>query len=67
MGVSYKPLWIELNKRNMKKIEFQNYVGISGNLLAKLGKDEYISMKNLEQICRSMGISPNKVIEFKEK
>ncbi len=65
MGVSYRPLWIELAKREMGKVEFQEYVGISGNLLAKMGKNQYISMKNLEQICRKMELSPNKVIEFK--
>ncbi|MGF3076198.1 helix-turn-helix domain-containing protein [Facklamia sp. P12955] len=67
MGVSYRPLWIELAKREMGKVEFQEYVGISGNLLAKLGKNDYISMRNLEQICRKMKLSPNEVIEFKEE
>ncbi|MGF3066990.1 helix-turn-helix domain-containing protein [Facklamia sp. P12950] len=67
MGVSYRPLWIELAKREMGKVEFQEHVGISGNLLAKLGKNDYISMRNLEQICRKMKLSPNEVIEFKEE
>ncbi|MGF3213985.1 helix-turn-helix domain-containing protein [Facklamia sp. P12945] len=67
IGVSYRPLWIELAKREMGKVEFQEYVGISGNLLAKLGKNDYISMRNLEQICRKMKLSPNEVIEFKEE
>lgn len=67
MAVSYRPLWIELAKREMGRVEFQEYTGISGNLLAKLGKNEYISMKNLEQICRKMELSPNEVIEFKEE
>lgn len=66
IGVSYRPLWIELAKREMGKVEFQKYIGISGNVLAKLGKNDYISMRNLEQICRKMELSPNEVIEFKE-
>ena len=48
MVVSYRPLWIELAKREMSKIEFQNFTEVSGSVLAKLGKNEYISMKNLE-------------------
>lgn len=64
MAVSYKPLWSILSEKNMSKIQFQKYVGISGNLLAKLGKDEYISMKNLELICKAMDISPNEVLLF---
>ena len=67
MGVSYRPLWIELAKRDMKRIDFQNFTGISSNLLANMGKNEYISMKNLELICRSLEITPNQVIEFREE
>lgn len=67
MGVSYRPLWIELAKRDMKRIDFQKFTGISSNLLANMGKNEYISMKNLELICRSLEITPNQVIEFREE
>lgn len=66
MGVSYRPLWIELAKRDMKRIDFQKFTGISSNLLANMGKNEYMSMKNLELICRKMNLTPNEVIEFIE-
>ncbi|NMB44124.1 MAG: helix-turn-helix transcriptional regulator [Clostridiales bacterium] len=67
MGVSYRPLWVELAKKDLKRIEFQEMTGISSNLLANMGKNEYISMKNLELICRTMKLSPNEVIEFREE
>ncbi len=66
MAVSYRPLWIELAKRELMKTEFQKIARISGNVLAKMGNNEYISMKNLERICRSMDLSLSQVIEFKE-
>ena len=66
MGVSYRPLWIGLSKRDMKRTEFQKFTGISSNLLANMGKNEYMSMKNLELICRKMNLTPNEVIEFIE-
>lgn len=66
MGVSYRPLWIELAKRDMKRIDFQKFTGISSNLLANMGKNEYMSMKNSELICRKMNLTPNEVIEFIE-
>lgn len=34
MGVRYRPLWIELAKRDLHKIEFQKQYNISSNLLA---------------------------------
>lgn len=64
MSLSYRPLWIELAKRDLRKIEFQELSGISSNLLANMGKNEYISMKNLEKICRVLNVTPNQVIEF---
>jgi len=67
MSVSYRPLWIELAKRNLRKIDFQELSGISSNLLANMGKNEYISMKNLEKICRVLDVKPNQVIEFNFK
>lgn len=44
MAVCYERLWELLVKKNMKKIELQHRSGISGNILAKLGRNEYISM-----------------------
>ncbi|TCU67811.1 DNA-binding Xre family transcriptional regulator [Tissierella praeacuta] len=67
MGVSYRSLRIELVKRDMKKTDFQEYVGISSNLLANMGKNEYISMKNLEKICKGLDCTPNDVISFDDK
>lgn len=64
MSVSYRPLWIELAKRDLRKIDFQEISGVSSNLLANMGKNEYISMKNLEKICKVLDITPNQVIEF---
>lgn len=64
MSVSYRPLWIELAKRDLRKIEFQEISGVSSNLLANMGKNEYISMKNLEKICKVLDVTPNQVIEF---
>lgn len=67
MGVSFRPLWIELAKRDMRKIDFQKKFNISSNLLANMGKNEYISMKSLEMICRALNVTPNEVIEFREE
>ena len=50
MAVCYERLWELLAKKNMKKIELQHRSGISGNILAKLGRNEYISMQSVEKI-----------------
>ena len=39
MGVSYNRLWKMLIDKNMKRIEMQYLTGISGNILARMGKN----------------------------
>ena len=36
----------------MKRIEKQRQSGISANVLARLGKDEYVSMESIDKNCR---------------
>lgn len=64
MTVSYKPLWVELAKRDLKKREFQSMAGLTSNIIANMGKNEYISMRNLEKICKTLNCTPNDVFEF---
>ena len=40
--------------------------GITANTLANMDKDEYISMKNLERICKAMNLTPSDILEFVE-
>lgn len=51
MAVSYNKLWKKLIDKRMKKIEMQRLSGISGNVLSRLNKDEYVSMESIEKIC----------------
>ena len=51
MRINYKGLWIILINREIKKMEFRNGVDISSSTLAKLSKNEYVSMDILVRIC----------------
>lgn len=64
MSVSYKPLWIELIKKDLKRTDLIEKAGVTKNTIAKMGKDEYISLRNLEKLCRGLNLQPNQVIEF---
>lgn len=64
MAVSYKPLWIELAKRDLRKKDIQIMANLTSNIIANMGKNEYISMKNLEKICKALDCTPNDVFEF---
>ena len=64
MGVSYNGLWKLLIDKNMKRIEMQNVTGISGNILARIGKNQYVSMETAEKICKKLGCSIDEMMEF---
>ena len=65
MSVEYSKLWDILKNRNMKKIELQKAAKISGNILARLGKNEYVSMETIEKICRTLDCSADDILQFK--
>lgn len=52
MGVTYKSLWKLLIDREIKKTEMSKAIGISSSTLAKLGKDQYVSLDVLVRVCR---------------
>ena len=48
----------------MKKIELQRKARISGNILARMGRDEYISMESVEKVCRILHCGVDDMLDF---
>ena len=63
MGVSYSRLWKMLIDKNMKRVEIQYLAGISGNILARMGKNKYVSMETVEKICKKMDCTIDEMME----
>ena len=64
MGVSYNRLWKMLIDKNMKRIEMQYLTGISGNILARKKKNQYVSMETIEKICKKLDCTVDEMMEF---
>ena len=62
MGVSYNRLWKMLIDKNMKRIEMQYLTGISGNILARMGKNQYVSMETIEKICKKLDCTVDEML-----
>ena len=55
MDVDYRKLWKLLIDKGIKnKTELITMAGISTNILAKLGKGEFISMDSMQKICKAL-------------
>lgn len=64
MKVSYKKLFKLLIDKEMKKIEFAKKIGIGQNTLAKLSKNENVSMEILIKICEGLDCKLEDIVEF---
>ena len=60
---SYKPLLKLLVDKNMTKTQLREQLGISMATLAKISKDEYISMKVLDDICSLLNCKIEDIVE----
>ena len=57
---NYKPLLKLLIDKGMTKTQLREQLGISMSTLAKISKNEYISMKVLDDICSLVNYPPSK-------
>ena len=67
MPVSYDKLWKTLKHKRMNRTDLKDMVGISFNVLAKLGKGEFVSMESLYKICMALKCDIGDVVEFKKE
>lgn len=63
MDVCYNKLFKLLIDKNLKKTEFAKKVCISQNTLAKLSKNEFVSMQVLVKICRGLNCTVDDILE----
>ena len=61
---SYKPLLKLLIEKDMTKTQLRKEIGMSMSTLAKISKNEYISMSTLDNICKYFHCKIEDVIEF---
>lgn len=66
MAVSYNKLWKLLIDKNMKKKELGATAGISNSLIAKLGKNENVTVEVLDRICIALNCNIEDIVEVKD-
>lgn len=64
MGWSYNRLWIQLIQKNLKRTDLKTLAGINSSTLAKMGKNEPVTMGALEKICIALKCSLEDIVEF---
>lgn len=66
MIYSYNKLWKLLIDRKITKTELRLQTGISTNMLAKMGKDEPVSMETLAKVSTYLGCGLDDIVEIEK-
>lgn len=67
MDVDYRKLWKLLIDKGIKnKTDLIEMAGISTNILAKLGRGEFISMESMQKICKALNCDVGDVCVINE-
>ncbi len=64
MKASYNKLWKLLIDRGMNKTELMEAIKTSPNTIAKMGKNEYISMDVISRICEYLKCDVGDIMEM---
>ena len=67
MALNYNPLWIQLAKKGLKKTDVIAMTGLTTNVMAQMGKDKPITLKNLERIGKTLECTPNDIFSFDDE
>lgn len=67
MAVSYNKLWKLLIDKGMSKTSLRDSVGMGPGTLAKLSKNQRVSMEVLEKICKELNCNFNDIVDYIEE
>ncbi len=64
MGIKFYKLLDLLNRKGISKEELRKKTNISSSTMAKISKNEYVSLKVVESICRELNCQPGDIMEY---
>lgn len=65
MSVSYDKLWKMLIDKKMNRTDLKDAAGISFNVLAKMSRDQFVSMESIYKVCKALSCDISDIMEFK--
>ena len=66
MVVTYDKLWKLLIDKKMNRTDLKISSGVSFNVLAKMGRNEPVSLESLQKICIALNCDIGDILTFKE-
>ena len=66
MTVRYDKLWKLLIDKKMNRTDLKNAAGISFNVLAKMSRNEFVSLQSLCKICTTLDCDLGDIVELEK-
>ncbi|EHI69279.1 helix-turn-helix domain-containing protein [Streptococcus ictaluri] len=66
LPISYDKLWKLLIDRKMNKSQLKKDAGLSSNIIAKMGKNQPVSLETLVKICQTLSVNIEDIITITE-
>lgn len=66
MAFSYDKLWKKLIDNKMKKKDLQNVIKTTPKTIARMGRNEYVSLQTLDRICNYFKCDIGDIVEHFE-
>ena len=67
MDITYKKLWKILIDKEMNKTQLKEAAGVSSNVIAKLGKNEPVTIETLVKIAIALDVDISDIIGLEER
>lgn len=64
MAVKYDKLFHLLIDKKMTNAQLAEKAQVSANIIARLKKDQYISMESIEKLCNALDCNIDDIMEF---
>lgn len=64
--ITYYKLLDTLNRRGMTRDQLRIAIGASPNTLVAISKNEPVTLKTINQICKVLQCQPGDILEYKE-
>lgn len=62
--ISYAPLWATMKKKNITTYDFIHNYGISSNTIYRIKKENAITTRTIDDLCKILECKVSDIIEF---
>lgn len=66
MAIKYYKLLDRLNRLELSKEDLRQKIGVSSATIAKLSKNQFVSLEVIDKICNALDCQPGDLMEYTE-